>query len=289
MDQKLELLARFGLKQEELDFDIADMSEEELEAKLTAMANGTGENDFALTGEQFREELLGALSVPKVTTEWGEMRQYAYCDYDSDLSQVYAYDVNDWKLYGFQYSVTGDVVTIDFESKKRKKFAIIDFEDGDRDVSYSLAFQSVADDSAAAARADAQETFNAEMQKMESKCAEYAATIEQNNQELEELRDFRAQTLNHEREEQEAAVFAMFEDLAGVEAFEALRGACSELTIEELEEKCYALRGRNTTPKTQTFSKKPAALTRLPVGKGETGGDADEPYGGLFQEFPPNT
>ena len=217
------------------------------------------------------------------------MRQYAYCDYDSDLSQVYAYDVNDWKLYGFQYSVTGDVVTIDFDSKKRKKFAIIDFEDGDRDVSYSLAFKSVADDSAAAARADAQETFNAEMQKMESKCAEYAATIEQNNQELEELRDFRAQTLNHEREEQEAAVFAMFDDLAGVEAFEALRDACSELTIEELEEKCYALRGRNTAPKTQTFSKKPATPARLPVEKSKTDGNTDEPYGGLFQEFPPNT
>ena len=42
-------------------------------------------------------------------------------------------------------------------------------------------------------------------------------------------------------------VFAQFEDLVGVEAFETLRENCMEYDVDVLEEKCYAIRGRNGT------------------------------------------
>lgn len=287
LDQKNELIAQYGLSQEDIEFDIAEMSLEELEDKLKEMTAGA-ENAFSLTGEQFREGLIDALRQPRIMTEWGESSQYCYCDYDAELSQVYAYDVADWRLYGFSYAVDGDVVKIDFDSKKRKKFSIVDFDEGDNDVSYGYAFKSVAEVAAEHAKFEAGESFSAEKQELEDKCTQYAATIEQNDKELTELRDFKAQVFSQERAEQEAAVFAMFEDLSGVEAFEALRDNCADMSIDEIEERCYALRGRNAVVKTQTFSKKTPVSARLPVEKNDGGANADEPYGGLFQEFPPN-
>lgn len=58
--------------------------------------------------------------------------------------------------------------------------------------------------------------------------------------------------LKEEREK----VFAQFEDLVGVEAFDALRESNAEYSIEELEEKCYAIRGRTGAPANSLMSKK---------------------------------
>ena len=103
------------------------------------------------------------------------------------------------------------------------------------------------------------------------------------NTELSELRQFKQDKLKDERAADEDAVFAMFPDLSGVEAFENLRKSCAEMSIDEIEDKCFAIRGRNTS--VQNFSAQKPKAPRLPV---EKSGAADEPYGGLFVEFPPN-
>lgn len=74
-------------------------------------------------------------------------------------------------------------------------------------------------------------------------------------------------------------VFAQFEDLVGVEAFEALREHGMEYTAEDLEEKCYAIRGRHGM--TAKFSLEPKA-PKLVV---EKTGISPEPYGGIFAEY----
>ena len=102
------------------------------------------------------------------------------------------------------------------------------------------------------------------------------------NTELKELRQYKQEQLDNKRAADEDAVFAMFADLNGIEAFESLKSNCSELSIEELEDKCFAIRGRNTP---HTFSAQKQRSPRLPVEKNKF---ADEPYGGLFVEFPPN-
>lgn len=90
-----------------------------------------------MTGEQFLEQLCEALSVAKYTDpDWGELRKYLYMDFDYELSEVYCYDCEDWKLYGFSYSMNGDNVIIDFGSKKRKKISIVDFDEGSADSNY---------------------------------------------------------------------------------------------------------------------------------------------------------
>ena len=317
LEQKMELLARFGLTLEELEFDIEPMSIEELEMELKKLKGDDDDDDqggepnsvdpeepadpedpeepengdegdegdaqFALTGEQFRDGLIEALGAEKIETCWGEMSRYMYCDYNSDACEVYCYDMEDWKLYGFTYSMNGDNVVIDFANKKRKKFSIVDFDEGDAEFSFRHIFEAVADASASHKASELNSEFETVKAGLEEKYNAASDTINEINTELEKLRSYQTQKLAEERAADEEAVFDMFTDLVGVEAFEELRANCSELSIEELEDKCYALRGRNNS--THTFSSQKQKSPRLPVGRSQA---EDEPYGGLFIEFPPN-
>lgn len=317
LEQKMELLARFGLSMEQVDFDIEHMSLEELEMELDKRRQAAeddesddviappaetdpdnadepgesqedpvdvpdDENQFALSGEQFREGLIDALCVEHVSTEWGEMCRYCYCDYDSEANEVFCYDVEDWRLYGFTYSMNGDNVVIDFGSKKRKKFSIVDFDEGDAELSYKAMFEAVVNASVSSKVAELSNKFETEKAELEEKYNAASDTISNMNSELDELRQYRQEKLNDERSASEDAVFAMFTDLNGIDAFEALRKDCSKLSIEELEDKCFAIRGRNST--NLNFSANKQKTPRLPI---EKNNQADEPYGGLFLKYPP--
>lgn len=296
LEQKMELLTKFGLSADQVDFDIETMSLEELEAELNArFSNNEVKEDvevkeethedtqFSLTGEQFREELIDALHAEKtVDPVWGEMCRYMYCDYDSDAMEVFCYDIEDWKLYGFTYALNGDNVVIDFESKKRKKLSIVDFDEGDMDQSYKTMFDAVVDASVSAKASEMNAEFEAAKTELEEKYNAASDTIQSLNIELDELRQYKQEQLEIKRAADVDAVFAMFEDLNGIEAFDALKDNCAEMSIEDIEDKCYAIRGRNTT---QTFAAKQPKATRLPVEKGKRADD--EPYGGFFLEFPP--
>jgi hypothetical protein len=276
LEQKIELLAKYGLTPEQVEFDLDALSFEELEAQL---AKG---NTFTLTAEQFLRVLIDALSEEHIDTEWGAMRRYCYQDHDTEAQEVYCWDAEDWKLYGFQYSMNGDNVVIDFESKKRKKFVIVDFDEGDVDISLETAFQAVATAAADAKSNELTEQFEVTRTELEGQYATASKTIAEQNQELEKLRQYQQEELAKERAADEDAVFAMFADLNGIEEFEALRADCADLSIDEIEEKCFALRGRNATRK---FSSDKLKNPRLPIEKNKTDG---EPYGGLFVEFPPH-
>lgn len=273
LDQKMELLAKFGLSIEDIKFDIDSMSVEELESKLQ-------KEQFSLTGEQLTSGLIDALSQEKVDTQWGTMNKYCYCDFDYSANEVYFYDTEDWNLYGAKYSLNGDNVIVDFESKKRKKFSIVDFDEGEAKFSHEHIFNEIANASASKTA----EQFESQKAELEQKFNTASTEINNLNVELNELRIYKQQKLNDEREAAENAVFSMFEDLNGIDAFSDLRANCSEMTVEEIEEKCYALRGRNQTLKFSAGT--PQKGVRLPIDKGQTA--EDEPYGGLFKEFPPN-
>lgn len=322
LKEKMELLKKFGLTADQVEFNLESMTLEQLEMELSKHAKeaddesdsknseedsgeavsetddeaGDGEEDFshdgntsdgegnqfALSGEQFREELISALGTEKTTSIWGdEISRYMYCDYDSDSCEVYCYDMEDWKLYGFTYSMNGDHIVVDFKCKKRKKFSIVDFDEGDAEFSYKSMFDAIMKASADAKAAELTTQFDAVKSKLEEKYNAASDTITKLNTELSELRQYQQDKLKDERTAEEDAVFAKFTDLDGVEAFEKLRKNCAEMSIEDIEEKCFAIRGRNT----QTFStQKQTKTPRLPI---ERKAKADEPYSGLFVEFPP--
>ena len=292
-----ELLQKYGLTEEDIDFDTIDMTEEDIEARFAELQkkkfadddnesgadDGEGSDDdqqddgdqddgaddtetdpepedddddepkkqYSLTGMQLKDEILNALYAVSYKDEWGEWPRYCFTDYDPAVNEVYAYDNEDWNLYGFKYSMNGDKVVIDFESKSRKRLAFVDFDEGDDQFNYAHMFDS------ANVRFDAL------------------------TKEVVTLRDYKKAVEAKEFEQKANDVFARFSDLADDERFKLLRDNCSDMSIEDIEDKCFAIRGRNTQVK---FSQNNNPI-RLPVEGKLDKNDADEPYGGVFVEF----
>lgn len=281
LDDKMKLLSEYGLTMVDIDFDMEPISMEELIAKFQSIKEAKEAEAFALA-ESFRSELIDALEEQKFKDEyWGEMIKYWYVDYDSDASEVYCYDGEDGKLYGFKYSMNGDNVVIDFDSKQRKKFVIADFDEGDAEPNYVFAVDGYV--KAATKIKDAEiANVNSEWEKKYSESTETVATLEH---ELEELREYKKAKMDEERKAAEAEVFACFADLNGIEAFEQLREDCANMTIEEIENKCYEIRGRNASSLQAYSLNKSPKSTRITVEKQSD--EEHEPYGGLFKKYPP--
>lgn len=297
LEQKTALMNEYGFTADMLDFELDDFTVEELREKFEAMRAEAGENgdgdeqehedapdesseapdesedapdaNFALA-EQFRNDLIEALGAETITDEFfGEMSRYVYVDYDSDAQEVYCYDMEDWKLYGIPYTMNGDVITVVFEDKKRKKIAFVDFDEGEQAAAFASIFRKMA------------EKYSANDSQWAEKFQNAENTIASMQGELGELRQFKADTESAAARKERDEVFAKFTDLEGIEAFEALRGNCDGYTMEDLEEKCYAIRGRNGTQ--VKFSNEQKA-PKLPIEKKDNL-DKKEPYGGLFTEY----
>ena len=281
---KNELIEKYGIDVNSLDFSIDDFSVEELEEKFKAMTedNTDGNNqegqNFALTAG-IVEELQTSIRAEKIQREWGECSRYSYVDCDFDACEVYAYDTNDWKLYGFSYQMNGDNVVIDFESKSRKKFAIVDFDEGEQESPFMEVYeqmnQKIHDDA---------EKYS----ELESKFNTLNDSYSTLKDEAKELREFKANTeiaaIEAERTESINEVFAEFEDLSGIEAFEAIKAECEEdcmkYEIDALKKECFAIRGMNIS--SLKFAAKPEKAPKIKVEK-----DNKEklPYGGLFEKY----
>ena len=275
LDEKLNLAGEYGIDVESLDFSLDDFSLKELKEKFEAMKN-ENHNDFALIGNLI-EEIGHVLDAEKIWTEWGERRHYRYVDVDPEKNEVYCWDTTDWLLWGFTYTMNGDAVIIDFESKKRVKYVIEEFNDGEQTSPFA-------------------EIFNAMEQKINDMAADYSAinekvataeaTVTEMNSELNELREFKKQVETEKFNSERDAIFEKFtEKLSGVEAFEKLRENCEGMDLETLEDKCYSILGRNSGVK---FSAEPKA-PKLKVEPTNITNTPNEPYGGAFVKYGINT
>ena len=277
LEEKNALMAEYGLSADMIDFNIDEFSVEELRGKFEAMKATESEpakpdiqkNEFALE-EQFREGIMVALSAEKVSTDWGEMVRYWYVDYDKDISEVYCYDCEDWNLYGFTYSMDGDNVVIDFASKKRKKFSIVDYDEGEQRSVFAEVYALVAQK-----YADNETQWSEKYQEAENK---YSAAQE----ELAGLRQYKADAENAAKEAACQEVLGRFAKLAGVEEFDALCGDHAAYSVEALEEKCYAILGRNGV--TEKFAFEPKS-PKLPIDNNAGRNTDTEPYGGVFVKY----
>lgn len=274
---KTELAAKYGVDVESLDFSLEDYTEEELIEKFEAMKsdaaedgnvpeqNDEEEQSFALTSNVV-EEIYRSLSAVKIEREWGQSDRFLYVDCDFDANEVYCWDTSDWLLYGFTYTVDGDSVVIDFDSKKRKKYVIADFDEGEQDSPFAPVFASM------------EQLINDGAQ-WEAKYQTASETIANMEIEMQELRQFKDDTEKAQAEEAIEEVFSKFEDLVGIEAFDDLRANHDGYDAESLEEKCYAIRGRNGI--TAKFSRE-QVTPKIKVPETRV---SDEPYGGLMAEY----
>ncbi|MCQ2770663.1 MAG: hypothetical protein MJ236_02555, partial [Clostridia bacterium] len=106
-------------------------------------------------------------------------------------------------------------------------------------------------------------------------------TITSMETELDELRQFKAAADEAVAKNERDEVFAQFEDLIGIEAFEALKENCAEYSLEDIEEKCFAIRGRQQVPAKFALEN---TNTRIKVDPKQSINE-EEPYGGLFVKY----
>lgn len=301
-EEKMKLIQEFGIDVESLDFSVEDLSVDELRTKFEEMKNAetetatedaqaenTNETTDTDTADEtanaasfelnsnIERQIIDAVKAEVVHYDWGDMPKYFFLDYDADASEVYAEATEDWTLYGFKYTMNGDNVVIDWESKTKKKYAIVNFDEGDapRPNTSSAVFSAITPviESAIQSRDEATEKFNEISEK-------YSAAEE----ELESLRAYKAQIEDAGRTEAAEAVFAQFSDIAETEAFVALRNEVSEnnskYSAEALEEKCYAIRGRLGTRANFALENK---STKIMLDKQDSAGDT--PYGGVVEKY----
>lgn len=272
MDKFNELLEKYGKTIEDITFDYENLSNEELEAKFEAEFGASDpkpipvpasepkpDKDFALSG-QLRTALCEQLSTAEtIDSEYGSYSKYWLVDFDESLSEVYFEDISDGKLYGTTYSFNGDNVLIDFRKKCRKKYAIVDFDEGEQQI-FNL--KDCVDQIINVVNATNEAKYN-------DLSAKYEELSNKHNEILAEQHLTAAENLYEE----------FGEKLNGVEDYVKLKDSLKDIPLNELEERLYSLVGRvqfklNTK---NNNSKSPK------VGVAFSVTDKDEkPYGDLF-------
>ena len=292
LDQKNELLKKYGIEDAAaLDFSIDELTIEELTAKLEAALGAlkggaepapapekpeeTPEDQHFELTRNLVQEIQRALSAEKTPCQWAcdhhLMERYCYEDYDQEKAEVYCWDTTDWLLYGFAYAMDGDSVKIDFGSKQRKKYAIVDFTDGEQGSPLAEFFNKMSDELTRYAGLDAQHQEDENSLKA-MRC------------ELDDLKAFKAGVEEQTAKAERAEVMDKFHDLDGQEAFEKLRDECMNYDLETLEEKCYAIRGRNSSGRKFSLDEK---SPKIKIDKHDKADESDEPYGGVVRKYIP--
>lgn len=266
LDEKIALINEYGLDVEYIEFEFEGLSIEELRQRLDAIVE---KPKFELT-RQIGEEIRRAVSDERVERPWGCEPRYCVFDFDVENMMVYCFDAKEqMRLYGFTFSMDGDSVVVDFESKKRMKIAVVEFNEGDADQHIADVFEN------------AEKCFSENNTSWSEKYQAASDTIESMTDELESLRSFKAEADAAAYAAARDEIFAQFEDLSGVEEFEVLRNYEGELDLDTLAEKCYAIRGRQAAPAKFTKEQK---QPKLIVEKRPIEGDE---YGGLFTKYRP--
>ena len=216
------------------------------------------QGEYSLSANQLWDELREAVYEEKyLDPYWGECTRYSLVDYDAELGEVYVIDnAEDYHLYGMPFSMNGDKVVIDFNARKRKKMSFVDFDEGEEAFAASRTFAGLIP--------EVQEKFK------------------DMNGELEALREFKAQIDEQARKAKVEEVFSSFADLESNADFRALRENYGDMTENQIEEKCFAIRGRSMPV---NFSlDNPTKPIRLPI-ESQANKDAEEPYGGIFTKY----
>lgn len=223
--------------------------------------------EFALTNDIWNALFDTLWNKDRIQTDDGYMRvRYWMVDFDIELSMVYFEDVEeDWKLFGCEYHMDGDNVVIDFDTKKRMKYTIVEFDEGSQANTPASVFEAF--------QKETEERYQAQFSTYET--------------ELAELREFKATSETNAAIAARNEVIAQFEDIAENEEFIALCENMLDFDLDAFTEKCYAIRGRNlSNPTSATFS----ASNKLPKFPVESNGVqeveyADAPYGGVVEKY----
>ena len=278
-----ELFAKYDIKLEDIDISVDNFETiEALETKLQEMNN----SDYSLTASQLAEELSIQLRIEKVEDRWGdEYSRYSFYDYKDN--QVFAFDrMDNWKLVGFIYSINGDSVSIDFESKKRKKIEIVDFDEGMQEDTNPI-FTIIQEGIEFGKNDGVKETEDKykDYASIKSEFDKYKELHKTPETEVEELRTFKVTKNTEDRQNAEKEVFDKFEiQLAENAEFKTLKENAKDYSIEDLADKCFSILGKVSAKFELNFEQKPKKEF-VKIAVDTTDENDDTTYGGLFNQY----
>jgi hypothetical protein len=263
MDAILKLLEKYSLNLEDLtskEINHEEYSLDELEDKIKEVFT---KNNFTLTSEQLEDELKRELKEIEVITEeyWGETYSYPrfyFIDYMPEQMIVIASDCKEDILVGFKYNLANENVEVDATSGIRYKVDYVPMNldggiDNESDDKFSKHFTNVSKVDAKLKEKELsltnqfnkdKEIIQGELEKLNesfSKLQEDYSSLETTSKELEQ---FKSTVIKEQRETAENEIFERFSDELTVEEMNPIREKSAEFSLEEIEDKLFALAGR---------------------------------------------
>lgn len=281
MDKKLELLRKYPIKQEDLTFNIDELSFEELEAKLQEMQNGDPEpasKVFTLNLMEWMDEVNAQLDAVKFVDRWGyECNKYWFRDVQGN--EVIVDNAEDrWRTYGIPVVESGDKITLDFANIKRKKVVYEDFAENESVPEAAPIGEQFAAymDNVSAKMGEVTEQFNTVTNQMN----EANTQLQEIQGKYQAMVDAEEQRVAAEQKAARDEMFAKFDKLIGSdEEYKAVKEKAEQYSVAELETMCYALFGK----KKAVFSTEGKKQSNPTVTVGTTGeSHKQSAYGDLF-------
>lgn len=259
----------------------AEISNEELEAKL-----------FSLSTQQIsmsiREQL--ACRRKKKMDRWGdeyEFQEFYLIDVlPSENMAIVEDNDNYYKHYGISYSYNGDNLILDYDNAKRYvRGDWREFNEGEQEPTMNPIVQQY--------EKDMFEKFESKINELKEsfkpleteEYKELSAKFEALQKENEELVQFKNETLNSKRKAEEEALFGKFEELNDCEEFAELKEKASEMELDEIETKLFALLGKKSFSLKTSKGNKKENTNKIPVGFTSNNNNDGESYGGLFEKY----
>jgi hypothetical protein len=262
LNEKLELLKTYGYENADtLDFDINNLSIDELKIKLEELKSNEGKSkDFSLNLMEMVEEIEIALSEKKFVDAWDyETSQYWFMDLQDN--EVIAVDRKDhYRLYGLPISMNEDKIVIDFENCKRKKTKYEDFQDG-TDLE-NLNFENAITNMATHFK-EKTDTLITEKSTLDSTYTALKTDYDSIKPKYDSYVKSEQDSINAQIKADKDAVFTRFEkDLGEIEEFKKLKEKSNDFDAETLTKEClFILDKKNVTTK---FTKENKSV-KLPV------------------------
>jgi hypothetical protein len=235
----------------------------------TKMSEEIKPTEFALTSEQLKNELRRELAKSVTEDDWGySCQDYYYIDYLPDQNLVIARDWDDMSLVGFNYTIQGDVIAIDFESEKRFKIEYVPMEVPEEGMEFNLFTKEQMDYKLQVKEKEVESKLNAEFEvktkefetqvsEKETALTDLQSQFEIIKQEKEELETFK---LDKMKQEKEIAINTVFESVSSELTEDELapfKEKAFEMEVDTLKKELYALIGQKAFEAKAQFSAKP--------------------------------
>ena len=225
-------------------------------------------SEFTLTANQLRDEIYNALLKVQVPSRWdNDCMIPKYWLTDIQDSEVIVTDSGTYQLMGIPYSMNGDNVVLEYENIKRKKVIYEDWDNGDVMPGLVTMFSALTD----------------KLVELSDSFTKAANEVSEIKPKLEAYQQAEAEAIAAADKAKRDELFSVMDEKLGANAEYAALKENKEIPYADLETKCYALVGRQTTEFSYVPNKNNQGTVRFGVGGTQNGSEAV--YGGLMERY----